>query len=584
VCLLPLVVALASWLSPPSPTAALADRASNSSGYAKLQDELSKLLGKNYTHTLLHGPAAPADGAVQSGPGRGDSGEAKEWAGTSQHVSQPSRQSRHQPTAHDQAGVGAAADEAVRQSRGSGRAGLVGFPRHQHAALDQAEDGAAAVAEEALWQSRDSAHVWTAGMPHHQRGVIGHAGSDGVASPDDEREATDMDTEQLPAKRHVDHSDVPSHSPELNGDSKRSASHAPPAAADEPSTSEEPRIATQDVEASLPANRHSGISGMQHRPTEPRSLGTGAHRSEPLQGVASLAEPPDDTSVATHAPETASLQSMIEAVMHVNYTAFPPVLETAFSEECAAHVSSARSLRDYVIVSDALKAVYIGNLKAGLIAMETYMKGYGKARWLHGVTAQSALALVDRGYTFFTFVRDPLTRLRSAYSETLYHTLRKPDRNHLPGFAKMKPSVAHLRYFMKKLRCCRSKFVKEVYHADAQYLYIGLGGPFTRESSRGMPPYSFIGRLETMERDWRYLLTQFLNVPEHKVKPIKQVHSSSTIGTHKKGPARVKAESTHVPVTDREVQLAACERYALDYKCLGYPLPPVCRSTVSATL
>lgn len=113
--------------------------------------------------------------------------------------------------------------------------------------------------------------------------------------------------------------------------------------------------------------------------------------------------------------------------------------------------------------------------QAGLIAMETYMKGYGKARWLHGVTAQSALALVDRGYTFFTFVRDPLTRLRSAYSETLYHTLRKPDRNHLPGFAKMKPSVAHLRYFMKKLRCCRSKFVKEVYHADAQYLYIGLG-------------------------------------------------------------------------------------------------------------
>lgn len=275
--------------------------------------------------------------------------------------------------------------------------------------------------------------------------------------------------------------------------------------------------------------------------------------------------------------EEASRAALLEDALHVDYESLPPVLDYAFDAgECQESRVSARGLRDFTVISHALKAVYIPNLKAGFMAVRHYLNAYGKTVTLHNVNLEKVLKLVKDGYTFFTFVRDPLTRLRSAYSETLYHTKKKPEKNHLAPFIKMKPSVRHLRFFVAKLRCCREKFVKEIYHADSQHVFIGLGGPVNATRGKGMPPYAFIGRQETMERDWRHLLIEHLKLAPEKVKPIKKFHSSTDVRQGHKSASGAKASSTQVSLADPVIQSAACKIYAIDYKCFGYPLPPVC--------
>uniref|UniRef100_A0A061S2P1 Sulfotransferase n=1 Tax=Tetraselmis sp. GSL018 TaxID=582737 RepID=A0A061S2P1_9CHLO len=170
-----------------------------------------------------------------------------------------------------------------------------------------------------------------------------------------------------------------------------------------------------------------------------------------------------------------NLSSLLDEALMVDYASLPPVLDTVFSGDCRLRRISARSLRDDVVVSDTLKVVYVANLKAGYMAIKTYLRAYGKVRKVTRITLPTILDWIQKGYKIFTFVRDPLTRLRSAYSETLYHSLSKPERNHVKKFTKTKPSLPHLKSFVKNLRCCRNKFVKEIYHADAQQLFIGSG-------------------------------------------------------------------------------------------------------------
>ena len=224
---------------------------------------------------------------------------------------------------------------------------------------------------------------------------------------------------------------------------------------------------------------HAAAEAVPEDPSKALELPVARGSKNPVALLEPLHSPPKASSSVAAGNAAAPPGAAITASMSVDYASLPPVLDTFFSGTCATQrMKAGISMRDGVWLSKRLKAVYVPNLKAGMLAIIQYLHAYGPTKKLERVTPETVINLVSSGYKFFTFVRDPLSRMRSAYSETLYHTLKKTGRNHARFMVQMAPGKAQFEEFARSLKCCRKTFVKEIYHADPQSVFIGSGVSF----------------------------------------------------------------------------------------------------------
>lgn len=78
--------------------------------------------------------------------------------------------------------------------------------------------------------------------------------------------------------------------------------------------------------------------------------------------------------------------------------------------------------------------------------------------------------------------------------------------------------------------------------------------------------YSFLGRLEQFEEDWRRLL-KMLELP-----PVPLVHENGS------GDKQLKAEVETAARADEPIVCSVCLAFMQDYVCFGYELPELCCS------
>jgi hypothetical protein len=177
--------------------------------------------------------------------------------------------------------------------------------------------------------------------------------------------------------------------------------------------------------------------------------------------------------------------------------------------------------------------------------------------------------------TVFTFVREPLSRLRAAYAEVTFLGFKKHNRQRAmlqQHFNMELLSVERWAQFMRELEdpAKRALLVGGL-HADPQTSYTGGAGKTCSEGGRTVP-VDFVGSLDAFERDWNELLRSVNQHPS--MWPLPSAHRTQDIQATT-GKFAIKVAISHLKPSPFIIE-QACKEYRVDYECLGFSLPREC--------
>ncbi|KAA8497865.1 hypothetical protein FVE85_5450 [Porphyridium purpureum] len=199
-----------------------------------------------------------------------------------------------------------------------------------------------------------------------------------------------------------------------------------------------------------------------------------------------------------------------------------------------------------VIVSHEHKLIYLEVHKAASTTVRLLLK-----RAL-GIDLDTAMiksnrldpSVFDR-YFIFTFVRDPLPRFTSSHDEYKQQRRKRNASLTVNELASLTQSLALLEAGVR----LNNHFATQISEIEG-----------TRSDGRPIP-ITFIGHVESFDRDFAYVMTKLGR------KPISQIL-----------PANVKPAShrTGWEAVSNDLQKRVCRVYMLDFVCLGFSLPPVC--------
>ena len=244
------------------------------------------------------------------------------------------------------------------------------------------------------------------------------------------------------------------------------------------------------------------------------------------------------------------------------------------------------------VVIPVLKAVYVDIVKAASESIRSALEERFHASWTQdfGQFAHPVLGRPQRSttsyltpdvlanYTFFTFVRDPRTRFRSAYAQAMCRercvlcAVRGGDEMYTPSIPEITAFLqGRLMHFYRDVALGETR-------ADEISTHGRLGGRALRSrrccvcrapTRRGAPtPVHFIGRVETFDHDWARLMDH-LGV-ETMTRDARRSKRRARVRHPTRG--AVVADSAR-PETEEKVSVASL--YHDDFECLGYHKPKV---------
>ena len=224
-------------------------------------------------------------------------------------------------------------------------------------------------------------------------------------------------------------------------------------------------------------------------------------------------------------------------------------------------------------------------------------------------TACANLRRLDDGskaerHMYITFVREPMSRLVSGYSEIEWRT-RETFQNyaakykacadcytfmHQPeprdGSSKRAAAFLHdLLHGCLKSPCCPETERDGDLHVSSQVSFLTS---FLRDELNAGSKFALVGRLEHMSEDWAKIGKTIPGWPalDKSLKPPysdKHLQSNAASGNiWRLGMEKLLAAPA--PGSDPSpYRLAACRIYLPDYSCFGYPLPSDCAQAISST-
>ena len=237
-----------------------------------------------------------------------------------------------------------------------------------------------------------------------------------------------------------------------------------------------------------------------------------------------------------------------------------------------------------VLYSPSKQLAYVKTPKgASLAIQDLFQKQFPDYRWAEAHEELPASTLV------FTFVREPLKRLMSAYAEIdVAYALRASPEAH-----------SAMRTVFDKVK--RTPGVRETPRVLAfldDLMDHRFGGD---DREHWMPTHAYsqlnficqhrvdyIGHLENQQGDWE-AIQQLAKIPAKERTPFPHAHDSSQLKTNATNASatvcnracQFKAADQKAPLTPQLMQ-RLCDIFASDFLCLGYPMPPVCAWPTSA--
>ena len=174
----------------------------------------------------------------------------------------------------------------------------------------------------------------------------------------------------------------------------------------------------------------------------------------------------------------------------------------------------------------------------------------------------------------FTFVRDPLARFVSGYSEIMYRSedIPTPD-NHYDTYHEHVPPYTFVDYgyaSQDRARAFINDLLSGVNSGTDRHVYAQVGALRhcgVKKDSSYFPPLGFVGALESFETDWNTLgeLGGFSNLPY-----------DYSIGMHATSTSTARDAMSALLAHDMRYLRALCFLLAPDFACLGYALPQNC--------
>ncbi len=247
-----------------------------------------------------------------------------------------------------------------------------------------------------------------------------------------------------------------------------------------------------------------------------------------------------------------------------------------------------------VVVIPELKAVYVDIVKAASESIRSALEERFHASWTQdfGQFAHPVLGRPQRSttsyltpdvlanYTFFTFVRDPRTRFRSAYAQAMCRercvlcAVRGGDEMYTPTIPEITAFLqGRLMHFYRDVALGMTR-ADEISTTDAwvdehfESQMLRLSGA----TRNGEPtPVHFIGRVETFDHDWARLMDHLkVGSDDPRRAPIETKEHACDIPTRG---AVVAKQRARAETTEEKVSVASL--YHDDFECLGYHKPKV---------
>jgi len=176
----------------------------------------------------------------------------------------------------------------------------------------------------------------------------------------------------------------------------------------------------------------------------------------------------------------------------------------------------------------------------------------------------------------FTFVRDPLARFVSGYSEIMYRSedLRGPPPlpdNHYDNYHEHVPPYTFVDYdyaSQDRARAFINDLLSGVNSDTDKHVYPQVGAlRRVKKDSSYFPPLGFVGALESFGNDWDTLseLGGFSYLPY-----------DYSMGMHPTSTSTARDAMSALLAHDMRYLRALCFLLAPDFACLGYALPQNC--------
>jgi hypothetical protein len=247
-----------------------------------------------------------------------------------------------------------------------------------------------------------------------------------------------------------------------------------------------------------------------------------------------------------------------------------------------------------VVVIPELKAVYVDIVKAASESIRSALEEKFHASWTqdYGQFKHPVLGRPQRSttsyltddvlanYTFFTFVRDPITRFRSSYAQAICRerctlcAVRGERDMYTPKIPEITAFLqGRLMHFYRDVALgetladeisLQDAWVDE--HFESQILRL------SGATRHGTPtPIHFIGRVETLDHDWGRLMDH-LGVKEGDKRRAPPGLKEHACDIPTRGEVVAKQRATPPGVVEK---VAVASLYHDDFTCLGYHKPKV---------
>lgn len=208
-----------------------------------------------------------------------------------------------------------------------------------------------------------------------------------------------------------------------------------------------------------------------------------------------------------------------------------------------------------VVVSHTHRFVYVDNVKAASTYIRSKLQKYLNATWYRTPTSIETDRTTSmhfrredlRGYFTFSVVREPLAKFLSGVDQA---------RIHRPGYYAR-------RSYTSVVKSCHP--YEGVHDEHLESNLWRLTGPLRD----GLPvTYDFLGRVETFDEDWPYIVSRLSNLNDEQRSALVEVATRENVRAGKKRPT--------LDGLAADVVRKFCFLRRADYSCLGYALPAPC--------